>query len=151
MTKHEGLDQYVRRILKEKGLSLSEVERRSGGSISDSYVCGIINGNVGSLTIAKLKALALGLGVPEDDVFAVARGVSQKDNQEFQESTFALLFNKYKELSDNDKKEVLKFIEILDREIEWRRTGPKLRASNAAAASGGSSPEEADQLVEIGS
>ena len=149
MTKHEGLDQYVRRILKEKGLSLSEVERRSGGSISDSYVCGIINGNVGSLTIAKLKALALGLGVPEDDVFAVARGVSQKDNHEFQESTFALLFNKYKELSESDKKEVLKFIEILDREIEWRRTGPKLRASNAAASGG--SPEEADQLVEVAS
>jgi transcriptional regulator with XRE-family HTH domain len=148
VTRHEGLDQYVRRILKEKGLSLSEVERRSGGSISDSYVCGIINGNVGSLTIAKLKALALGLGVPEDEVFAVARGVSPKDNQEFQESTFALLYYKYKELSDEDKGEVIKFIEVLDREIEWRRTGPKLKASSAASA--GENSEDAPAVVEVG-
>ena len=128
------MDQYVRRILKEKGLSLSEVERRSGGCISDSYVCGIINGNVGSLTITKLKALAQGLGVPEDELFAVARGRSTKDNQEFQESTFASLYDKYKDLSEEDKKEVYKLIEVLDREIEWRRTGTKSKTTNSRAA-----------------
>src|SRR5947209_2606346 len=118
LSRQESLDQYARRVIKEKGLSLSDVERRSGGSISDSYVCGIINGNVGSLTITKLKALALGLGVPEDELFAVARGQSPQDNQEFWESTFASLFDKYKHLSDEDKKEVFKLLEVVDREIE---------------------------------
>jgi transcriptional regulator with XRE-family HTH domain len=131
----ESLDQYVRRVIKEKGLSLSDVERRSGGTISDSYVCGIINGNVGSLTIAKLKALAQGLGVPEDEVFAVARGRSPKDNQDFLESTFASLYSKYKDLSEDDKKEVFKLLEVIDREIEWRRTGTKSRTVHARSAS----------------
>ena len=125
--RQETLDKYVRRILKEKGLSLSDVERRSGGGISDSYICGIINGTVGSLTIIKLKALAQGLGIGEDELFAVARGVTPADDNEFQESEFATLFCKYKDLSDEDKKVVLTLLEVVDREIEWRRMGSKFK------------------------
>jgi transcriptional regulator with XRE-family HTH domain len=117
----EKLSDYVRRVLKEKGLSLSDVERRSSGAISDSYVSGIINGNAGSLTVVKLKALARGLGVSEDDLFDVARGLSPKSDRDYLESEFAMLFYKYRDLSEEDRRAVISLLEMVDREIEWRR------------------------------
>lgn len=148
MNEQETLDRYVRRILKEKGLSLSDVERRAGGGISDSYICGIVNGNFGSLTVAKLKALAYGLGVPEDEIFAVARGIPPQDSREYMESEFASLFSKFKSLPDKDKQEVVALLEMIDREIERRRLGPKLKmrmvnSSSAGAHENGTSIVEA--------
>lgn len=39
----ENLRDYVRRVRREKGLSTTEVERRSGRKISDAYVTKIEN------------------------------------------------------------------------------------------------------------
>lgn len=136
MNDQETLDIYVRRILKEKGLSLSDVERRAGGGISDSYICGIVNGHFGSLTVVKLKSLAHGLGVPEDEIFAVARGIPIQDSSEYMESEFASLFSKFKALSEKDKKEVASLLEMIDREIERRRLRPKFKSMPAALAAG---------------
>lgn len=117
----ETLDQYVRRVLKEKRLTLSEVERRAGGSISDSYVAGITNGNVRNLTLDKLKALARGLGVTEDKIIAIASGLASMPEDGFHQSDFASLFKKYTYLSDQDKKEVQVLLQVLDNEIERRQ------------------------------
>lgn len=117
----ESLDKYVRRIIREKGLSLSDVERRAGGDISDSYVAGITNGNVRNLTLDKLKALARGLGIPEYKLIAVASGFGAEE-PEFQESDFATLFSKYRYLSDADKREVEVLLAVLDHELERRQT-----------------------------
>src|ERR1044072_726669 len=96
MSKQESLDRYVRRVLKEKGLSYADVEERSGGAISDSYIGNIVTGGVGSVTVGKLKALARGLDVNEDEIFSVARGASPSDLRDFQKSRFAPLFAQYK-------------------------------------------------------
>lgn len=74
----EDLADYVRRIRNEKGLSLREVEVKSGGRISKGYVGQIENRTVlgQSVTPQKLQALSVGLGVSEDEIFAVARGKS---------------------------------------------------------------------------
>ncbi len=117
----ENLGGYVRRILKEKKLSLSNVEQRANGKISDSYICSISAGNVGSPTVGKLKALARGLGVPEEEVFAVARGVPL-EQAAFQSSAFAMLFDKYKGLSNEDKQAVEPLLKVLDNELERRQT-----------------------------
>jgi transcriptional regulator with XRE-family HTH domain len=117
----ESLDKYVRRVLKNKRLSLMEVSRRARGGISDAYLCSITKGNFGSLTVAKLKALAEGLGVPEQEVLAVACGSEPGSEPDFESSKFDSLFNKYRGLSDEDKRELGPILEMFEREVEWRQ------------------------------
>jgi len=121
MSKHESLEQYVRRILKEKGLTYADVAERSQEAISDSYIGNIVAGSIGSLTVAKLKALARGLDVSEDEIFAAARGNSPADLRHFQKSRFATLFDRYKKLSGEDQKEMLVLLEAVEHEIERRQ------------------------------
>lgn len=79
MTKTGGksLGQYVKRIMEEQHLTMNDVERRSGGGITDAYVGNIINGKVKSPSAVKLKALADGLGVPVLDLFRIAAEIEE--------------------------------------------------------------------------
>src|SRR5919206_2156312 len=74
----EDLADYLRRVRNEKGMSQRDVEIKSGNRISKGYIGQIENREVlgHSVTPQKLQALAVGLGVSEDEVFAVARGKS---------------------------------------------------------------------------
>jgi transcriptional regulator with XRE-family HTH domain len=72
----ETLADYVSRIRQEKRLSLNDVVRQSGNQIANSHVSRIENGFTTNVTTDKLRALAKGLGVPEEEIFAVARGKS---------------------------------------------------------------------------
>jgi transcriptional regulator with XRE-family HTH domain len=72
----EDLSGYVRRILSQKRLSFRDVQRRSGGRITQGYVGAIVNGRYANPSVEKLKALAAGLGESEEEVFRVARGLS---------------------------------------------------------------------------
>ena len=77
MVDHNGkgwLSDYVRSMMRRKGLTLRDIERKSGGKITDGYVSGIINGEATNLTVEKLKALAAGLGVEASDLFEAACG-----------------------------------------------------------------------------
>jgi transcriptional regulator with XRE-family HTH domain len=58
------------------GISLKEVERRSHGQITASYVSLIENGRIQSPGVKKLRALAFALHLPDEEVFAIARGQS---------------------------------------------------------------------------
>jgi transcriptional regulator with XRE-family HTH domain len=71
----EDLAHYVRRVMRQKGLTLRDVELRSGGGITDGYVSGIITGTARNPSVEKIKALALGLGVDLDEVFHAACGL----------------------------------------------------------------------------
>ena len=75
----ESLGEYIARILAEKGLKVIDVERRSGGQIKDSYITNLMNGDTANPSVEKLKALALGLGVDEDEVFKIARCVESNE------------------------------------------------------------------------
>jgi transcriptional regulator with XRE-family HTH domain len=120
MFRFETLDKYVRRVLKEKELTLSAVERQAGGDISDSYVASITTGNVKNLSLEKLKALARGLGVTEREIFAVACGVPLPIEEDFQKTDFAELFYKYKRLSEEDKKQMQPILAMVNDEMERR-------------------------------
>lgn len=116
----EDFADYVRRVRGAKGLSLVDVESRSGGRISRGYVSQIENRHVlGSrVTPDKLRALAIGLGVSEDEVFAVARGKSPSDDPNFNKSRFAELALKFDQLPADKRIDVEALINLLDREIE---------------------------------
>ena len=70
----EKLADYVRRVMKQKQLKLRDVERRSGGDITNGYISGIITGRINNLSLEKLKALAKGLDVDVHELFSAAMG-----------------------------------------------------------------------------
>jgi transcriptional regulator with XRE-family HTH domain len=72
----DGLSNYVARVLKEKRLSLRDVQVMSDSRITDAYVGSILRGRASNPSVEKLQALARGLGVDEDEIFRVARGVT---------------------------------------------------------------------------
>lgn len=120
----EDLADYLRRIRNEKGLSLRDVEVKSGGRISKGYVGQIENRTVlgQSVTPQKLQALSVGLGVSEDEIFAVARGKFLSAPEVF-DSEIYLMLKGYDELADKDKTELLPTVRMLAAEI--RRRKPK--------------------------
>jgi len=74
----ETLSEYVKRVMTEKRLTLREVARLSGSRITQGYVGGIVQGLHTNPSVEKLKALAAGLGVDENEAFRVARGLEAK-------------------------------------------------------------------------
>src|SRR5829696_746433 len=77
--KTETVGEYVKRVRNEKNLTVEEVSNNSGrkadgkNAVSRSYVNKLENEG-GNVTAPYLKALAKGLGVPEEEIFAVASG-----------------------------------------------------------------------------
>ena len=120
MLVHLNLSEYTRRIAQERRLSCYEVSKRSGGKVSKSTVNNILAGRCGGITIEKLKALAQGLGVSEEEIFKIAIGVRDEEDGEQQASKFADLSSKFKKLLQEDAREVSTLLEVIEREIERR-------------------------------
>ena len=70
----ESLADYVGRVIKQKQLKLRDVERRSGGEITNGYISGIINNRINNVSLGKLKSLAKGLEVDVYELFTAAMG-----------------------------------------------------------------------------
>jgi transcriptional regulator with XRE-family HTH domain len=85
----ENLSEFTTRIMFEKGLNFQEVSEMSGGAITESYVRSITSGAASNPSVRKLKALAQGLGISEDEVFRVARGESESDQGSIEDNTAA--------------------------------------------------------------
>lgn len=77
-TNNHRLGEYVKWVMKLKGLTQKDVQRMSGWKITDGYVASITTGRASNLSVDKLKALADGLGVDLDDLFHVASGRTEK-------------------------------------------------------------------------
>ena len=109
----ESLGAFVRRIRTEKNLSCEDVSRHSarfGKRISGSYINRIENHSDLRITTDRLKALADGLGVPVDEVFARAVGVtplSERDSDE------VLFLTKFRKLSRRRQRDVVMLIDAL--------------------------------------
>ena len=74
------LSEYVKRVMKLKGLTQKDVQKMSGGRITDGYVASITTGRAKNLSVDKLMALADGLGVDTDELFHVASGLEDPDD-----------------------------------------------------------------------
>jgi transcriptional regulator with XRE-family HTH domain len=75
MSMKNVLADYVSATMREKNLSGYDVERASRRQITQTYINRIKNGEVPHPSATKLTALAMGLGVPEHEVFAAVRGL----------------------------------------------------------------------------
>ena len=78
MERARDLSEYVKRVMKLRGLTQKDVERMSGGRITAAYVGSITTGRAGNPSVDKIKALAAGLGVDVDDLFHVACGLPEE-------------------------------------------------------------------------
>jgi transcriptional regulator with XRE-family HTH domain len=70
----ETLADYVRRLRSVKRLSLAEVSQLAGGQITRSHISRIENGELTNVGLDKLRALAKGLNVSEEEITSVAFG-----------------------------------------------------------------------------
>lgn len=111
---NQPLAEFVRRTRHEKGYTLMDVARQSGGRISDGYVSRIENGVIlaENITSKKLMALARGLHVAEELVNRLARGrrISEPDAAEVQLLTY------YRNIPPDNQRDLLTIARTLHRE-----------------------------------
>src|SRR5438270_2861053 len=108
------LADYVRRSRNEKNLSLAQVSSRSHGRIGKTHINRIENGTVARVSLLKLRALALGLDVSEDDLIAVAQGKPPRTEATKNE---AKLLSYFRQLSADRREDVLVMLQALARRI----------------------------------
>ena len=70
----DNLGKFIKGIIKRDKLKLRDIEFKSGGEITNSYISRITNGNVKNLSLDKLDALARGLGINAHELFTAAYG-----------------------------------------------------------------------------
>jgi transcriptional regulator with XRE-family HTH domain len=108
----ETLGAFVRRIRTEKNLSCADVSKRSARQpqrrIAASYVNRIENDSKLCPTANRLKALADGLGVPPEEVFARAAGYEREG--ETPEETE--LLTRFRELSPQRRGDLLSLVDM---------------------------------------
>jgi transcriptional regulator with XRE-family HTH domain len=115
----ESLPEFVRRIRREKDLSTLDVERLSGNQITDGYVSLIENGHIRNVSPEKLHALARGLGISDDEIFAVVRGKPLEYEDPLDE--VKVLFNGWEDASDEDKIATMEAIRMIAESFQRRR------------------------------
>jgi HTH-type transcriptional regulator, competence development regulator len=106
----ERFGEYVRRIRTEKRLSLADVSKQSalcGMQISSSYINRIERNPKLKPTTHSLKALALGLGLPVEEVLTRAIRTLTPD-----EADELSLMSRYRKLSPERRSDVWDLIEF---------------------------------------
>ena len=109
----ERLGEFVRRIRKKKRLSLAKVSKQSalfGPRISASCINRIETDPTRNPTVASLKSLALGLGIPVPELLAHAIKPMTRD-----EADRVSLITRFRELSPKRKSDVWMLIELFSR------------------------------------
>lgn len=109
------LADYVAKVMNDDRLSGYNIERRTQGEITQSYVLRIKNGTAKNVSMDKLKVLAKGLGRPAAEVIAVAMGTPLKDDAHTRLSTLEFT---YEGLTPEKKEKADYLIELLEREIQ---------------------------------
>lgn len=121
--RREPLADYVRRVRTGARLSLLDVERqsaRSGHKIAGSYVSRIENGVARNPSKDKLVGLAKGLGVSEEEVFAVARGKSLDEPSAREQKLLAY----FRELPRERQEDFIRIVQTLHRKHSAKPASP---------------------------
>jgi transcriptional regulator with XRE-family HTH domain len=124
----EHLGDFVRRIREEKNLTLRAVSRQSalfGKKITGSYISRIENDPRRKVTADRLTALAHGLGIPAEELFARAAGLIIPGGKSEEE---VRLLSMFKELSQERKADVLNMVDMWHSEETSRRASRRRSA-----------------------
>jgi transcriptional regulator with XRE-family HTH domain len=106
------LADYVRYVLKVKNLTHEQVEARSGGEITHSYISKIKSGVAVNLTSSLLVALGRGLGVDPVDLFKVSIGRSIQQGQSYEpRSLQAELY--FSNLPEEQQDDALRYLQTM--------------------------------------
>lgn len=110
----ETLGQYAKRIRETNGWSLRDVERQSGGVISDGYINMIETGAAPNPSPKKLKALAKGLKIHPDAfspmIYQIATSSPETDTEQ-------ILIAEFRALDKRAQTDLLKIIRVLGRDL----------------------------------
>jgi len=87
----ETFSEYVRRVMKQKGLKAVDVERSSGGKFDRSHVSKLMGGVEKNPSANAMMALAKGLKVNPHDVFTAATGCPPSDGKSPEVNVMELL------------------------------------------------------------
>lgn len=101
------LSDYLREALKSRGLNYREVADKSDGLITHSTVYDLISGRNENPTISTLRGLSRGIGVPEKEVFDVARGAVTETS-----SIEAEIVSYFRALSEGRQKDLLDMAKV---------------------------------------
>lgn len=104
----------IAEIRNMKGISLSKLARDAG--ISKGYLSNIENGIKENLSKELLEKIAKALGIDVSEFYESTQFVEGSERIEELEEDMKLLFSKAKTLSKEDRKKVLKMIEIFQEE-----------------------------------
>jgi transcriptional regulator with XRE-family HTH domain len=115
-----SLAEYVRRTRMEKNLSLSSVSAKSRGQIGKTHINRIENGIVSRVSLTKLRALALGLSVPVEEILAVAQGNLPSVGTCTNETT---LLKYFRQLSVDRQNDLLIMVRALAERIDDQKPG----------------------------
>lgn len=77
----ETFDEYVQRVMKQKGLNATDVERNSGHKIDRSHVSKFIRGVEVNPSASVMMALAAGLDVNPHEVFTAVTGSAPEEGK----------------------------------------------------------------------
>jgi transcriptional regulator with XRE-family HTH domain len=108
----ETLGDFISRIRKEKKLTLADVSKQStrfGKPITASYINLLENDPKRKVTADRLAALANGLGVPAQELFARAAGLVPASGTASDE---LYLLTRFRELSPERKADVLRIVDM---------------------------------------
>jgi transcriptional regulator with XRE-family HTH domain len=105
----ETLSEYVRAVMNEKGLNYRQVAERSGDLISHTTVFDVVNLRSKDVKAKTLRGLAKGLGVSEEEVFAVVRGKTTSGDLAFDELR---LLELYRMLPPERRLETIAHLEV---------------------------------------
>jgi transcriptional regulator with XRE-family HTH domain len=75
----ETLNEYVKRVMQQKGLGVRDIERNSKKKITNSHISKVLAGTAKNLQADKIVALAAGLEVSPHEVFSVISGTEQSE------------------------------------------------------------------------
>lgn len=119
-SEQQTLAAFVKATRTGKGLSLPDVERNSGGLITNGYVWKIENDLVKRPSLKILLALAKGLGIAPEELFHKAGGADQSE-EEFRKSRMYLLFEAWQTGSEELKRSIDDMVGMLLTRAEAER------------------------------